>query len=334
MPINSLQSRGDLVFFSEENVCTTWMYSPAIGLQHFPQYEMGATSEFHAPDGSVLLTSHNNETGENVLWATDGTPGGTIELMSGYTIRILSVVDGVVYVSHRVEGQEFASAIDGSGTLIGTADLPGGANWGLVQLGAFEAGTAGRDRMTGGVGDDTFLGLAGGDRLRGQGGDDVLKGHGGRDVLYGADGDDLLEGGAARDRLLGGRGNDTLKSGTGDDRLVGSSGHDLLQGQKGDDVLTGERGRDTFVFNRDDGNDTITDFELGIDLIEIGHGASRLGQLHFEQQGDDAAVSFRNVEITVENTTVEKLLGGDHFFSSKRAWLTTGSIKATALGLL
>ena len=48
-------------------------------------------------------------------------------------------------------------------------------------------------------------------------------------------------------------------------------------------------------------------------MIEIGRGASRFRQIDFEQIGDDVQISFRNVEILVENNTVDDLAVGDHF---------------------
>lgn len=79
--------------------------------------------------------------------------------------------------------------------------------------------------------------------------DNSLKGTVNADVLVGRDGDDKLTG------LLG---NDLLDGGTGNDRIDGGGG---------DDTLTGSAGKDTFVFVEGGGNDTITDFELGVDVI-------------------------------------------------------------------
>lgn len=175
--------------------------------------------------------------------------------------------------------------------------------------------TGGRfnDRLSGRAGDDTLTGRSGADALLGGIGEDNISGGAGRDTVKGHGGDDELAGNSGNDRLVGGGGNDNLLGGGGNDSIAGGGGRDRIQGQKGVDVLTGGAGRDTFVFNRGDGQDSITDFELGIDLIGIGRGASRMGQLDFQQHGDDVSVSFRNVEITVENLTVDELLAGDHF---------------------
>ncbi|MCO5118049.1 MAG: Ig-like domain-containing protein [Burkholderiaceae bacterium] len=57
----------------------------------------------------------------------------------------------------------------------------------------------------------------------------------------------------------------------GNDVLVGGAGNDLIFGQGGNDTLTGGEGADTFVFSMfaDNGNDVITDFEVGTDRIML-----------------------------------------------------------------
>jgi len=61
---------------------------------------------------------------------------------------------------------------------------------------------------------------------------------------------------------------------TGDsnaETLVGYSFDDVITGNAGDDTLTGNDGSDTFDYNSvTDGNDTITDFEIGMDMLDIG----------------------------------------------------------------
>jgi Ca2+-binding RTX toxin-like protein len=121
------------------------------------------------------------------------------------------------------------------------------------------------------------------DYLYGMGGNDQLFGYRGEDWLYGGSGDDRLNGGegADTDYLFGEEGNDTLFGGVGDDYLDGGAGNDELWGGPGRDTLTGGSGADTFKWARGhaDANllhldpyaDTITDFETGIDKIDISH---------------------------------------------------------------
>ena len=80
---------------------------------------------------------------------------------------------------------------------------------------------------------------------------------------------DLLIGNEYDNVLTGGRGADTLLGGAGNDTLIGDKGADLLNGGRGNDTLTGGAGADKFVFSTLSGTDTITDFEIGVDVIDL-----------------------------------------------------------------
>ena len=104
-------------------------------------------------------------------------------------------------------------------------------------------------------------------------------------VLTGTADADILLGGAISvisgsdaDTLNGGDGNDHLNGGYGDDTLNGGAGDDLLKGRFGDDTLTGGDGADTLYYHIQevqgkflsaDGNDTMTDFTIGTDIIQL-----------------------------------------------------------------
>ena len=61
-----------------------------------------------------------------------------------------------------------------------------------------------------------------------------------------------------------------IRGGWGDDTLVGGPLGDTLSGGAGNDVLTGGAGADAFVFGGvDTGNDLITDFDPGVDMIDL-----------------------------------------------------------------
>ena len=51
--------------------------------------------------------------------------------------------------------------------------------------------------------------------------------------------------------------------------LTGGQGNDTLTGGTGVDTLTGGLNDDIFVFADGDGVDTVTDFEDGIDLLDV-----------------------------------------------------------------
>lgn len=79
--------------------------------------------------------------------------------------------------------------------------------------------------------------------------------------------DNTLKGSANNDVLVGRDGEDRLTGALGDDLLDGGGGNDKIDGGDGSDTLTGFTGKDTFAFVAGSGNDTITDFDLGVDMI-------------------------------------------------------------------
>ena len=113
------------------------------------------------------------------------------------------------------------------------------------------------DFVLGGNGSDTIFGGKNNDSLDGQGDNDILFGNLGEDTLIGGEGDDSLFGGRDNDQLAGGSGNDTLYGDLGVDTLTGGSGADLF-GLR-------ENGQ---------GTDVITDFQDGVDLMELPDGVT------------------------------------------------------------
>jgi Ca2+-binding RTX toxin-like protein len=164
----------------------------------------------------------------------------------------------------------------GSDTLTGTQyvdNLSGGSG------GDSLIGQAGNDNLVGGRGHDTLIGSEGIDLLKGGSGkdsieggtgDDIIRGNHGKDTLMGGDGDDDIRDWAGWSLLDGGRGNDVLKAGNGRDTLIGGDGNDTLTGGKKGDV---------FRFGENSGEDILTDFEIGVDVLDItDHDLSSEGQ--------------------------------------------------------
>ena len=148
---------------------------------------------------------------------------------------------------------------------------------------------------------NTINGNGGDNHLNGQGGSDTINGDDGNDMLRGGNAADLLRGDNGDDTLKGGKGNDTLRGGDDDDMLRGGQNNDQLRGEDGDDWLKGGTGQDTlrgrqrpghpdrrvgarclsggsdadvlrFTKASDSPNgsaDTITDFEVGVDVIDL-----------------------------------------------------------------
>ncbi|KZY46995.1 hypothetical protein A3731_08575 [Roseovarius sp. HI0049] len=222
--------------------------------------------------------------GEDTLLGGDGEDlikgGGADDLIEGGAgddqLRGQNGVD----VINGGDGNDFLAGNNGGDTLSGDGgddSIKGGHNW---------------DTLDGGDGQDTVLGQNGNDTVSGGAGDDTVMGNNGSDLMDGDGGHDLLDGGPGNDRMRGGSGNDTLIVGPGRDTLVGEGG---------DDELTGGNGNDIFVFNADSatGDDTITDFEDGIDVIRI-NGAPDFDDLTLSAAGPDVVVSWDGGSVTVE----------------------------------
>ncbi len=80
---------------------------------------------------------------------------------------------------------------------------------------------------------------------------------------------------------------ETLTGGTGDDLLHAGGGGDTLEGGWGNDVLAGGTGSDIFVFADGDGDDVITDFEVGIDTLALAGGFDAAAPLREQDVNDD-----------------------------------------------
>lgn len=91
-----------------------------------------------------------------------------------------------------------------------------------------------------------------------------------------------LVGGSGDDALIGTSLDDLLMGAAGNDQINGMAGDDILSDGEGADRLTGGGGHDTFLLTPDIQTDRITDFERGIDLIDLSrypllHDASAIG---------------------------------------------------------
>ena len=160
---------------------------------------------------------------------------------------------------------------------------------------------SGADQLGGGQGNDTasyqmasravLIDLRGGrDNDRGAAGDVLTD----IENLIGSDFNDLLLGDDGANRTEGGAGRDTIYARSGNDDLLGGDGDDRLHGQRGNDTLTGGSGADRFYFADSAGDDQITDFETGRDLIDFTRhtGISGMDDLAISSQSGDVQITF------------------------------------------
>ena len=205
----------------------------------------------------------------------------------------------------------------------------------------FDAGTDSNDNMLGGTGDNKMLGLGGDDTMDGGWGDDqMFGGQGsdhmmggfGHDMMHGGDDDDVMYGGAGNDKMSGddgaddvqggygddvvdgGIGNDRLDGGANNDVITGGDGADLIIGGYGQDTLSGGEGQDTFVFNDFSGKDVITDFESGVDTIEIAGWTWSFNNLNVSQVGANTEITYAFAQIVLEDTDASTITAADFDF--------------------
>ncbi|MEO1139004.1 MAG: calcium-binding protein [Pseudomonadota bacterium] len=226
--------------------------------------------------------------------------------------------DGVVL---NLQGDDVVNLVAGNDEFFtgdGNDSVNGGGGKDTLEGGNGEdtvIGGGGNDLLRGGADDDDMIGGTGNDRMLGGGGNDTLRGSDGADKLFGGNGNDVLngggqgdelDGGEGNDRLNGGAGKDYLASGEGNDRLIGGGNDDTLFGCGGDDFLKGGAGSDTFIYDTNSGNDTIADFVVGEDILDIKDVPDE--DITIEDVDDGALISWTGNSVLLIGLTAEDLL--------------------------
>ncbi|WP_342077120.1 calcium-binding protein [Yoonia sp. SS1-5] len=112
-----------------------------------------------------------------------------------------------------------------------------------------------------------------------------------------------LSGDAAGGLMTGTVGNDILQGWNAADILHGGAGADILRDGAGSDTLTGGAGADMFVMSRDGDTDTITDFTLGEDSIDLGLWPMLrdISQLTFALRTDGMQITYGDETLIVQS---------------------------------
>lgn len=152
----------------------------------------------------------------------------------------------------------------------------------------------------GGDGDDLlFMVTTVSGELYGDSGADTLRGGNGNDTLDGGAGNDEITAGSGNDVVTGGTGNDDLHGHNGNDTVDGGGGDDTVRGGRNDDVMIGGAGSDIFVFDYNGGDDTITDFTVGDDMLQ--YAIRSLTETYMLNNATDVGA---NVQFDVYGTTL------------------------------
>lgn len=295
---------------------------------------LDADSGFYSVNGVYLDLLAGNDTGRGGL-GDDTVLGGLgddlIEVSAGNDLLKGGAGNDLIQDSTDAGGNDDLRGDAGNDTL-----SAGAGNDSLRGDGGDDSllGDTGNDVLRGGAGNDVGAGGSGNDSLSGDAGNDTLDGGAGLDSIIGGSGNDSLAGGAASDVMTGGLGSDTLSGGLGADDLRGGGGNDFLAGDGGadtlfgdggddvldggagadkvnggigDDTTTGGGGADTFVFGNALGSDTITDFQIDLDTIQLSGSGFTI-----TYADGDAVLTFANGELTVQNVADGSLVIGDN----------------------
>jgi Ca2+-binding RTX toxin-like protein len=113
-------------------------------------------------------------------------------------------------------------------------------------------------------------------------------------------------GGADQDTIKGGAGS-WLNGDDGDDIIIGGAGFQQIVGGAGNDTLTGGADADRFDFGDNWGHDRITDFQVGVDHINMAGvtGLDRFDQLTITATAEGTEVSFGDNSIILSGVAID-----------------------------
>ena len=240
--------------------------------------------------GADQIFAGANDDGNDTIIGGEG--GDIIGGGAGSDLLIDDGTSSAAVSGLTAEGNALAS--DGADTLFGGAGndtLIGNGFNDTSGNGTYDRGeevtSSGQAANTlfAGTGDDFVFGAAGNDIIGGGTGDDTIEAGAGNDIIYGGkndgadtgvndhinagNGDDQIFASGGNDSVSGGAGNDQIFTGVGTDTVDGGAGADTIYGGQGDDTFTGGAGADTFIFFANSGNDTVTDFSITEDALNL-----------------------------------------------------------------
>ena len=113
--------------------------------------------------------------------------------------------------------------------------------------------------------------------------------------------------------ILGTSGDDQIVGSDTADAISGDSGNDIIVDGQGSDLLSGGPGEDTFIFVADSQPDTIMDFQLGVDRLDLSRFdfLNDVSQIEVVSTSNGAILSFANEEITITTNDGSGLSFGD-----------------------
>jgi Ca2+-binding RTX toxin-like protein len=261
--------------------------------------------------GGINLVNTGEITGLNAINFYDES-GVHVLRNAGTITGSFNGTDGrAIYGSSQIE------KVINTGTIHGDVELAGGNDIFIFKSGKVDGDVAG------GLGSDVYV-------VRKAGLNIVEKFGEGTDMVFSsvkfelqANVDDLQLTGGKDINAIGNGGDNWLHGNGGRNLLYGWYGNDALNGGKGNDILTGGVGTDAFLFVRNGGKDTITDYEAGFDDLYLsafkGHKdfADMLANHVDEKANGDLWITYGADTVVLRDTDVAMLDSGDFHFSAK-----------------
>ncbi len=251
-------------------------------------YGLGGDDTLYGKNGNDTL---DGGTGSDRL---DGGAGNDLYIVDSSDDIVIEVAnagfDGVQSSVTWVLGANLENL-----TLTGNSAINGTGN----ALNNFITGNAGNNSLFGGDGNDRLIGGSGNDTLSGGAGNDTYMIYaddtndvinedvnGGTDTIFSSISRSLAGalnvenlvlnagttgiGNNLNNTITGNGGFNILSGGGGNDTLIGGDDNDNLVGGAGNDSLIGGNGMDSFYFySQTEGVDTITQFSVGNDTIDV-----------------------------------------------------------------
>lgn len=199
----------------------------------------------------------------------DVDEGGVFVMAGGVDQRVTIENAGTIAAGVILEGTAGQEDLSNTGTMNGNLNFGAGNDTFDTSLGSF-TGTA-----YGGQGNDTFIigsvvpNIV---EFAGDGTDTVKSARSialDTGALAGQEIENIVLLEKKKANAVGNDLDNMITGNAGRNDLDGAIGEDTLSGGKGSDVLTGGTGADKFIFKTGYGMDTITDFTIGEDVVDI-----------------------------------------------------------------
>jgi Ca2+-binding RTX toxin-like protein len=254
---------------------------------------------------AIHIESGGSVVGTNGIFSEGFEPGSRLEI----------TVDGLLEATngHAIETADSKEIVVNHGTIKGKIYLGSGEDV-FDNRGGKVTG-----KVEGGAGDDTLIVDSAATKLKENGGSegyDTVK----STVSY------TLSENVERLILLGKRDIDAkgnndqsdLFGNAGDNTLSAFDGNDILDGKKGNDKLNGGDGADTFVFKTGYGQDTVTKFEDGVDVLDV-RGWKAINNFsdvedHLSSSNGDVLITVGNDVLRLANTSEGDIDADDFMF--------------------